>query len=113
MTIDYNPFDPAAVDDHLPTLACLRHDAPVSEVVPGVFYLARHDDIDAAGRFLFEHGIYVTLAAYPLVPKSEVGFRIQVTAANSHAEIEQLIDVLGKLANAFDLRPAGLQEYAA
>ena len=52
--------------------------------------LARHEDIDAAGRFLFDHGIYVTLAAYPLVPKSEVGFRIQVTAANSQAEIEQL-----------------------
>jgi hypothetical protein len=61
---------------------------------------------------LFEHGVYVTLAAYPLVPKSEVGFRIQVTAANSEAEIEQLVDTLGKLANTFDLRPAR-QEYAA
>ena len=75
--------------------------------------LARHEDIDAAGRFLFDHGVYVTLAAYPLVPKSEVGFRIQVTAANSQAEIEQLIDVLEKLANAFDLRPDRSQEYAA
>ncbi len=74
--------------------------------------LARHEDIDAAGRFLFEHGVYVTLAAYPLVPKSEVGFRIQVTAANSQAEIEQLVDVLAKLANAFDLRPRAT-EYAA
>jgi 7-keto-8-aminopelargonate synthetase-like enzyme len=55
----------------------------------------------------------VTLAAYPLVPKSDVGFRIQVTASNSQAEIEQLIDVLGKLANAFDLRPARPQEFAA
>jgi 8-amino-7-oxononanoate synthase len=75
--------------------------------------LARHEDIDAAGRFLFEQGIYVTLAAYPLVPKSEVGFRIQVTAANSQAEIEQLVAVLGKLANAFDLRPATQADYAA
>jgi 8-amino-7-oxononanoate synthase len=74
--------------------------------------LARHEDIDAAGRFLFDNGVYVTLAAYPLVPKSEVGFRIQVTAANSEAEIEQLVDTLGKLANTFDLRPAR-QEYAA
>ena len=55
----------------------------------------------------------MTLAAYPLVPKSEVGFRIQVTAANSQAEIDRLVDVLGKLANAFDLRPATRQEYAA
>jgi 8-amino-7-oxononanoate synthase len=74
--------------------------------------LARHEDIDAAGRFLFDNGIYVTLAAYPLVPKSEVGFRIQVTAANSQAEIEQLVDVLGRLAARFELRPAQ-QEYAA
>jgi 8-amino-7-oxononanoate synthase len=98
-------------------LACLdrlnvytpnRSGFPIIEVP-----LARHEDIDAAGRFLFDHGIYVTLAAYPLVPKSEVGFRIQITAANSQAEIDQLVDVLGKLANAFDLRPARRQEYAA
>src|SRR5919202_912558 len=54
--------------------------------------LARHEDIDAAGRFLFDRGVYVTLAAYPLVPKSEVGFRVQVTAANTAAEIDLLID---------------------
>src|ERR671935_556419 len=68
--------------------------------------LAHGEDIDAVGRFLFENGIYVTLAAYPLVPRSEVGFRIQITAANTQAEIESLVDVLGKLANAFDLQPA-------
>jgi 8-amino-7-oxononanoate synthase len=68
--------------------------------------LARHEDIDAVGRFLFENGIYVTLAAYPLVPRDEVGFRVQVTAANTNAEIEQLVDVLGRLANSFDLQPS-------
>ena len=36
-----------------------------------------------------------------------------MTAANSQAEIEQLVDVLGKLADAFDLRPAAPEEYAA
>ena len=51
------------------------------------------------------NGIYVTLAAYPLVPRSEVGFRIQVTAANTRREIDQLIDVLGDLANASHLQP--------
>ena len=75
--------------------------------------LARHEDIDAVGRFLFDNGIYVTLAAYPLVPRSEVGFRIQVTAANSDAEIEQLTDVLGRLVNVFDLQPARKRERAA
>lgn len=75
--------------------------------------LARHEDIDAAGRFLFDNGIYVTLAAYPLVPRSEVGFRIQVTAANSDAEVDALVDVLEKLAAVFGLRPAAPQQYAA
>ena len=56
--------------------------------------LGDHRDIGAVGRFLFDNGIYVTLAAYPLVPKEEVGFRIQVTAANGDDEIDELIDVL-------------------
>jgi 7-keto-8-aminopelargonate synthetase-like enzyme len=75
--------------------------------------LSDHRDIGAVGRFLFEHGIYVTLAAYPLVPKDEVGFRIQVTAANGDDEIEQLCDVLTRLAGRFVLqREDGLREAA-
>jgi 8-amino-7-oxononanoate synthase len=68
--------------------------------------LSRADDIDAVGRFLFERGIYVTLAAYPLVPKSQVGFRVQVTAANEDSEIEQLNQVLTELSERFDLQHA-------
>jgi 8-amino-7-oxononanoate synthase len=68
--------------------------------------LGERDDIDAVGRFLFDRGIYVTLAAYPLVPKSQVGFRVQVTAANGDDEIEQLNDVLGELAACFDMQRA-------
>jgi 7-keto-8-aminopelargonate synthetase-like enzyme len=68
--------------------------------------LARDGDIDAVGKFLFENGIYVTLAAYPLVPRDEVGFRIQVTAANTDAEIENLLDVLSRLTSSFDLQPS-------
>ena len=75
--------------------------------------LARHEDVGEVGRFLFENGIYVTLASYPLVPKNEVGFRIQITAANTNAEIEQLVDVLGKLAARFDLQAARTEEVAA
>jgi 8-amino-7-oxononanoate synthase len=75
--------------------------------------LANHNDIDAVGRFLFDHGIYVTLAAYPLVPKHEVGFRVQITASNSDAEIDQLLDVIGKVADRFELQPAGSEERAA
>ena len=66
--------------------------------------LARHEDIDEVGRFLFEHGIYVTLAAYPLVPKDEVGFRIQITAANGDDQIERLSQVLADLDRRFRLQ---------
>jgi 8-amino-7-oxononanoate synthase len=64
------------------------------------------DDIDAVGRFLYDRGIYVTLAAYPLVPKSQVGFRVQVTAANGDDEIEQLNDTLSALVERFEMQRA-------
>ena len=54
--------------------------------------LRDHERIDAVGRLLFDRGVYVTLAAYPLVPKDEVGFRVQLTAANTDAEVDMLID---------------------
>jgi 8-amino-7-oxononanoate synthase len=66
--------------------------------------LANHDDIDAVGSYLFERGVYVTMAAYPLVPKDEVGFRIQVTAANEDDEIDLLCDVLGEINERFELQ---------
>lgn len=66
--------------------------------------LARHEDIDIVGRYLFDRGIYVTMAAYPLVPKDEVGFRVQVTAANGDDEIDLLCEVLGELSERFELQ---------
>jgi cytochrome P450 len=45
MTIEYDPFDPAQVDNHDPVLACLRRESPVSELKPGLFYLARYQDV--------------------------------------------------------------------
>jgi hypothetical protein len=48
----------------------------------------------------------VTLAPYPGVPKDQVGFRIQVTAANTDEQIEQLIRVIGEVALRYRLRPA-------
>jgi 8-amino-7-oxononanoate synthase len=68
--------------------------------------LGHADDIDVVGRFLFDRGIYVTLAAYPLVPRSQVGFRVQVTAANDDSEIEQLNEVLAELAERFEMQRA-------
>ena len=68
--------------------------------------LADHEDVDEVGRFLFDRGIYTTIAAYPLVPKSEVGFRIQITAANEDAQIDTLVEVLTDLAAKFRLQTA-------
>jgi 7-keto-8-aminopelargonate synthetase-like enzyme len=66
--------------------------------------LANADDIDAVAAFLYDAGIYITLAAYPLVPRSEVGFRIQVTAVNTDEEITELCGALADLADRFPLR---------
>jgi 8-amino-7-oxononanoate synthase len=60
--------------------------------------LRDHRRIDEVGRFLFDRGVYVTLAAYPLVPKDEVGFRVQLTAANTDAEVDTLLDAVSVLA---------------
>jgi 8-amino-7-oxononanoate synthase len=68
--------------------------------------LADAADIDALGDFLFERGIYVTLAAYPLVPRDQVGFRVQTTAANTDAQIEHLCSVLREVADRFEMAPA-------
>ncbi len=68
--------------------------------------LAEGEDIDAIGKVLWDRGIYVTLAAYPLVPRDQVGFRAQVTAANTDAEIDELNAVITELAAVGRLRRA-------
>jgi 8-amino-7-oxononanoate synthase len=66
-----------------------------------------HRRIGDVGQLLFDRGVYVTLAAFPLVPKAEVGFRVQLTAANTDAEIDTLIAALEELAARDELMPAG------
>ncbi len=86
-----------ALDVHTPN----RSELPIVEVP-----LRDHRRIDAVGRQLFARGVYVTLAAYPLVPKAEVGFRIQLTAANTDGEVDTLIAALTELAEAGELQSA-------
>ena len=58
----------------------------------------------------------MTLAAYPLVPKDEVGFRVQLTAANTDDEVDALIAAIGELAGRGELQlaspEAGLEQAA-
>lgn len=66
--------------------------------------LADATAIDEVGNLLFDRGIYVTIAAYPLVPRAEVGFRLQITAANTDEQIDRLNEVLDEVAGRFQLR---------
>jgi 8-amino-7-oxononanoate synthase len=65
-----------------------------------------HTRIGEVGQLLFDRGVYVTLAAFPLVPKAEVGFRVQLTAANTDAEVDTLIGALEELAQRGELQAA-------
>ncbi|MEV5343862.1 aminotransferase class I/II-fold pyridoxal phosphate-dependent enzyme, partial [Streptomyces sp. NPDC052676] len=88
--------------DHLDGLGAdtLNRDRlPIVEVP-----LADPGDLEAVAAFLWREGIYVTLAAYPLVPRDRVGFRIQITALNSDEDIDRLNAVLTRLAARFPLR---------
>jgi 8-amino-7-oxononanoate synthase len=79
-----------------------RSGLPIVEVP-----LRDHRRIAEVGQYLFDQGIYVTLAAYPLVPKAEVGFRMQLTAANTDSEVDAALDALEELAARGLLRAAG------
>jgi 8-amino-7-oxononanoate synthase len=87
----------AELDVHTPN----RSELPIIEIP-----LRDHERIGAVGELLFERGVYVTLAAYPLVPKAEVGFRVQLTAANTDAEVDTLIGALRELAELGELQSA-------
>jgi 8-amino-7-oxononanoate synthase len=66
--------------------------------------LADPDTVDEVGDVLFDHGIYATMAVYPLVPREEVGFRLQLTAANTDEQVDHLCEVLGELSKRFKLQ---------
>ncbi len=68
------------------------HDGPIIELP-----LAPGAELDTVARTLWDRGVYVTLAAYPLVPRDQVGFRIQLTAAHTDLEIDLLNAVLTDL----------------
>jgi 8-amino-7-oxononanoate synthase len=74
--------------------------------------LRDHTHIDQVGRMLFARGVYVTLAAYPLVPKAEVGFRVQLTAVNTDEQVDRLIEAVADLAQRGELQLASEQPLA-
>jgi 8-amino-7-oxononanoate synthase len=105
--------DAIRVDLHRKTMRVLDHIRALGVHTPNTgslpiveLPLASGGDIHELGKLLWDRGIYVTLAAYPLVPRDQVGFRIQVTASNTDEEIDELNAVLTDLAAAERLREA-------
>jgi 8-amino-7-oxononanoate synthase len=56
--------------------------------------LGNSDDLIPVARTLLDRGLYVTLAPYPGVPRDQVGFRIQMTAAHTDEQIDALLSTL-------------------
>jgi 8-amino-7-oxononanoate synthase len=82
--------------DHLDTLGVQTPNTsgfPLVEIP-----LKDGDNLLAVARTLLNHGLYVTLAPYPGVPRDQVGFRIQMTAAHTDEQIDDLLDTLTLLA---------------
>jgi 8-amino-7-oxononanoate synthase len=55
------------------------------------------EDLPGVARTLLDRGLYVTLAPYPGVPRDQVGFRLQMTAAHADDQIDDLLRTLTEL----------------
>jgi 8-amino-7-oxononanoate synthase len=68
--------------------------------------LAPGHDLAVVADTLWDNGIYVTLAPYPMVPRDQEGFRIQLTAIHTDAQVDQLNATLTTLWRGGALLPA-------
>jgi 8-amino-7-oxononanoate synthase len=48
------------------------------------------------------------MAVYPLVPHGQASFRIQITAANTMEQVENLITTIGELTDRFRLQSSAV-----
>jgi 7-keto-8-aminopelargonate synthetase-like enzyme len=110
-TVNHDRGDQIRADLHRKTALVLHTTTELGLATPNTSGLPiieipvqNPDDIENVGRFLYDSGIYITLAAYPLVPRSQVGFRLQITAANTDDEIAELCQALRALSENFPLQ---------
>jgi 7-keto-8-aminopelargonate synthetase-like enzyme len=61
--------------------------------------LSTSDAFDRVSDILWREGVYVTMAAYPLVPRNQVGFRVQLTAVHTDEQIDHLNATISLLAD--------------
>ncbi|GAA0733481.1 pyridoxal phosphate-dependent aminotransferase family protein [Dactylosporangium roseum] len=76
-------------------------DTPIIELP-----IAVDRDLVEVSELLWARGLFVTLAPYPGVPRDQVGFRVQVTAANTDEQVDELNAVITELAAADVFQPA-------
>jgi 8-amino-7-oxononanoate synthase len=94
----------ARVLDHVHQLGAMTPNTDGTPIVE--LPIAPDRELSDVARDLWDDGIYVTLAPYPMVPRDQVGFRIQLTAINNDAQVDQLNASLTRLWQRGDLRPA-------
>jgi 8-amino-7-oxononanoate synthase len=101
LEVNANRGDKLRADLHRKTRRVLDHLDALGVTTPNVsgfplvqVPIADSGNLEAVARALLSRGIYTTLAPYPGVPRSEVGFRVQVTAANTDEEIDALLETL-------------------
>jgi 8-amino-7-oxononanoate synthase len=94
--------------DHIRALGVVTlntDDTPIIELP-----ISTDRDLVDVSHDLWRRRLFVTLAPYPGVPKDQVGFRIQVTAAHTDAQVELLISALSDLAADGTLRRTAVRD---
>ncbi len=80
-------------------------DTPIVELP-----IATDRDLVEVSHELWRRRLFVTLAPYPGVPKDQVGFRIQLTAAHTDDQLDHLADAITDLAADGTLRQAAVRD---
>lgn len=60
-------------------------------------YVGDAESVIRGGQLLFDEGIYVTLQAYPLVPRDRGVLRATPTVANTPAQVEHLLEAMERV----------------
>jgi 8-amino-7-oxononanoate synthase len=76
-------------------------------------WIGDSDNLIAASKILWDSGILITLAPYPMVRRGEEMLRITVTAANDGEEVEQLIAAFSKVRDYLEKQGAPISPMVA
>lgn len=100
----FNPFDPADLDDPFAEMAALRRQAPISEPVPGIQFVARYDDVSVilrdherfpqAGHTPLAERNIEDLGVGELDPPRHTEFRRVLLTALGTSKVRQATDAL-------------------